>query len=929
MSDQTVRDMGEFETPDFDASDGSAWDGSAWDGPGAEDGLGLSSGGAGLEDVLARQAPSRLFPWVIATLIGLAGATAFAALLAPGWPSIIMLVGCALVAVVALFGLASGAMGVGPRPLEGEVALRVLDEVTEAYLVTRSDGSVLYANKAYRTLLGQLGAPVGEPLSRALADRNDAAEALYRLERAARGGLSAREEIALAPPTGAAHAPTGEDDRLWLRIQVDHLNVGRGRTLWRVADAGPIRAKEERLHGLEKARADLSRLVESVPAAVVTAGEDGRLAYLNERFEALAGYDDGALRSGVGVLALEDLFGEGELDKLRSAAEAGRLETLRRIKVRAREGRPVAVRLLSVGGRPTADGFHIDALLLGEAIEGAHAEAALESLSGGVSLESVLEAAPVAALLLDAQGKVCGANTPAVLLGKDAVDQGPGTAEPSGLHLGARFLDLVAEDDREKVQTLLTAARESTAPAEGMECRLRLRPAVQADADADENGARSDPKTDKSRTDKTSMDEEPEWPVLQLFVGLLDRPGTEGLVSVFLVDASERKTLEQQFAQAQKMQAVGQLAGGVAHDFNNILTAIIGNCDLLLEKLGAGDPAFQELNMIKQNAVRAANLTRQLLAFSRRQTLRPTVLKTTELVADLDMMLKRTLGEKVKLQIHHERGTGLIKADRSQMENVIINLAVNARDAMPDGGSLTIRTRNISEAESKDLGYSVVPPADYVLIEVADTGTGIPKDIIGKIFEPFFTTKKVGEGTGLGLSTVYGIVKQTGGFIFPESEMGKGTVFKILLPRHRVEAGEEAETETVAAAPRDLTGAGTVLLVEDELAVRLFAKKALTSRGYKVLEAVDGENALELADAHDGAIDLVISDVVMPNMDGPTLVKALRERRPEAHIVFISGYAESAFRKSLDNPEEFDFLPKPFTLEELATKVKDVLSRAA
>jgi two-component system cell cycle sensor histidine kinase/response regulator CckA len=396
---------------------------------------------------------------------------------------------------------------------------------------------------------------------------------------------------------------------------------------------------------------------------------------------------------------------------------------------------------------------------------------------------------------------------------------------------------------------------------------------------------------------------------------------------VYAVETTEHRALEVQLAQSQKMQAIGQLAGGVAHDFNNVLTAIIGFSDLLLARHRPTDPAFADIMNIKQNANRAANLVRQLLAFSRRQTLRPEVLSLTDAISDLGNLLGRLLGEKVGLRVVHGRDVGLVKIDVNQFEQVIVNLAVNARDAMPNGGTLTVRTANVTVEESRKINPDQMPPGEYVLCELEDTGTGMPAEILEKIYEPFFSTKEVGKGTGLGLSTVYGIVKQTGGFIFCQSELGKGTTFRIYLPRHyREPAKEEGETRLDKQVKKqDLTGKGTVLLVEDEDAVRAFASRALASRGYKVLEADSGEMALRLFGENHDTIDLVLSDVVMPEMDGPTLLKELRKRGAKTKIVFISGYAEDAFEKNLEGQTDFAFLPKPFTLKQLAEAVKQAM----
>jgi two-component system cell cycle sensor histidine kinase/response regulator CckA len=381
------------------------------------------------------------------------------------------------------------------------------------------------------------------------------------------------------------------------------------------------------------------------------------------------------------------------------------------------------------------------------------------------------------------------------------------------------------------------------------------------------------------------------------------------------------------------MDMVGQLAGGIAHDFNNVLSAIMMANDFLLNAHKPTDPSFQDIMQIKQNATRAATLVRQLLAFSRRQTLRPQVLDLGDALSDLRILLQRLIGEKVKLDLVHARDLWPVKADVSQFEQVIINLAVNARDAMPDGGYLTLKTANVSAAESAQLAYKGMPAADYVRIDIADSGTGIPAEIRDKIFEPFFTTKEVGKGTGLGLSTVYGIIKQTGGFVYVDSEEGKGTTFQIFLPRHQDEQVEApAANGAVRLQPAeqkggtDLTGQGTILLVEDEEGLRSLNARGLRSRGYSVIEASNGIEAMEALEEKNGAVDLVVSDVVMPEMDGPTLLKAMRERNPEVKIIFVSGYAEDAFDKSLSENQQFAFLPKPFTLSQLVAAVKETMA---
>jgi two-component system cell cycle sensor histidine kinase/response regulator CckA len=361
--------------------------------------------------------------------------------------------------------------------------------------------------------------------------------------------------------------------------------------------------------------------------------------------------------------------------------------------------------------------------------------------------------------------------------------------------------------------------------------------------------------------------------------------------------------------------------------------------DFLLNAHRPTDPSFQDIMQIKQNANRAASLVRQLLAFSRKQTLRPQVIDLGEALSDLTVLLRRLIGENVALDVPQVRDLWPVKADIGQFEQMIINLAVNARDAMPLGGKLTLRTSNVSRGDGAARQHKDMPAGDYVLVEVQDTGSGIAPEIIDKIFDPFYTTKDVGKGTGLGLSTVYGIVKQTGGFIYVESEVGKGTIFRIFLPRH-VPAQDDAEVPQLpeATAPAiaaagemrgaatDLTGQGTVLLVEDEEGLRALNARGLQSRGYTVIEAGNGIEALHEMERWGGEVDVVVSDVVMPEMDGPTLMKELKKRKPDIKIIFVSGYAEDAFDKSLPDQTQFNFLAKPFTLKQLVKVVKETMA---
>lgn len=495
-------------------------------------------------------------------------------------------------------------------------------------------------------------------------------------------------------------------------------------------------------------------------------------------------------------------------------------------------------------------------------------------------IDPILDAAPVSIAVVDKKGKVKEYNQPLKL-------------HPSGARIDAdgSILDIVVEDDRDALRELIAFAHQG-------------RPA--------------------STPLDVTYSGQPER-VGQVYSTSISK-GDKRYAILYLIDTTQEKSFERQFVQAQKMQAVGQLAGGVAHDFNNLLTAIIGFCDLLLVRHDAGDQSFSDIIQIKQNANRAANLVRQLLAFSRQQTLRPRVLEVTDVLADLSSLIRRLIGETIDFRVVHGRDLAPVKVDQGQLEQVIINLAVNARDAMATGGRLELRTRMVGPEDPMIERYDVVVPDNYVLIEVEDTGCGIPADNLNKIFEPFFTTKEVGQGTGLGLATVYGIVKQTGGFVFVESEVGQGTTFLLLLKAHEGDSEGEAKPEKAAAdgEVQDLTGKGTILIVEDEDPVRMFARRALENKGYRVMEADSGEAGLEILNEIDTKLDLLITDVVMPNMDGPALVAEARKTRPDLPVIFISGYAEDMVRKDLED-EEFQFLPKPFTLKALAETVKDKL----
>ena len=609
------------------------------------------------------------------------------------------------------------------------------------------------------------------------------------------------------------------------------------------------------------------QMIERLPVGVCGLDEEGRILFLNRRLASWLGGEPEDFNSG--SLELADLIvGDGINGE---------------VKLKVKGGEPIRCFVTHSINAPGTGPVRSQAVIFPDPMPAHEWEHALAETERRVRW--FFDESPLSIVLADMSGTVTDAN-------RAFIDTAGQRHEKV---VGRSILELILPEDRDEVARYLSKAVMGMGKGGQIEARLAGARGVAAQI------------------------------YLQRVAG---RSGEAGALLLNFLDTTEQKNLEEQFAQSQKMQAVGQLAGGVAHDFNNLLTAMIGFCDLLLSRHGPGDPSFADIMQIKQNANRAANLVRQLLAFSRRQTLQPKIINITDALAEMSNLLRRLIGEKIDLKVSHGRDIGLVKVDPGQLDQVIINLVVNARDAMAaEGGVLTVQTSTEIIDEPKTTDTEIIPPGDYIGIKVSDNGIGIPKDNLTRIFEPFFSTKQRGEGTGLGLSTVYGIVKQTGGFIAVDSEEGKGTTFTIYLPRYEATEEELAETQAVAdeAPSRDLTGTGAILLVEDEDAVRTFGARALRSKGYDVLEANNGENALEVLNKTDKTIDLVISDVVMPGIDGPTLVRMLREKKPELKVIFISGYAEDTYRDELDEENGMHFLPKPFSLKDLATKVKEVL----
>jgi len=759
--------------------------------------------------------------------------------------------------------------------IEGRVDLltQALDASPDAQLIVRPDGRMAYTNAAFVNLFPDDGGPPLDRVAAALADEPQSQADFRRLRNQAAAGARAIAALPLRDARGGAAG--------WFTISVNPIAGRAGYSFWNVRD---VTAQHEMEAVIRDERNKLIDFLDNAPIGFYSVDAQGHFLFINQTLgEWLGGRPSDIAAQGARLhdFIVAPLADPGSpFDPF-----GGRDDGTQRgeVVLRGRQGRTVHA---WIGQSVVGEG---DELRTRSVVRDLTPEREWETAlrRSRERFQRFFADAPVGIALLGRAGRFEEANR--------AVGALFGAAAPD--LIGQQLIDFLYEGDRREVAAKLVAATEGRAFAAPLEFRLQ--------------GGRER--------------------IMVAFVSRLDAgEGDDGLI-LHVIEVTEQRSLETQFAQSQKMQAVGQLAGGVAHDFNNLLTAMIGFCDLLLLRFRPGDPSFADIMQIKQNANRAANLVRQLLAFSRQQTLQPRVLDVTDVLHELSNLLRRLIGENIELKVVLGRELGLVKVDQGQLEQVIINLAVNARDAMPTGGTVTIRTANVSEPQPVRHGPEVMPAGDYVLIEVVDTGIGIPKENLGRIFEPFFSTKEIGSGTGLGLSTVYGIVRQTGGFVFVDSAPGRGAVFQIYLPRQDAAAAPAAARADGAepALGRDLTGIGTVMLVEDDDPVRIFGARALRNKGYQVVEAKSGEAALELIRDAAQPIDLLITDVVMPRLDGPGLIRRVREIHPDMKVIFISGYTEDAFRQRLGSDSAIHFLPKPFSLKQLAAKVKEVLSGEA
>jgi len=751
-----------------------------------------------------------------------------------------------------------------------------------AAVITTPHGELLESNPAYRRLFKTVGRLPRDP-HELLATNGDEGAAAFRFAQTALSGETHVETVRwLGPGTD------GNNQQRWLEARVearqDPSNATSRMALWQFRDVTP---QKHQLQEWAKRSESLRAHLDSDPAGRLVADESGAIVDMNTTMRGWLQDRDGPAGPD---MQLSQVFSEASASLLMSHVAAPR---------KGGATRTAMLEFLAKGGETTqlwgsfrsCPDPHGNGTLLHVTVlsKGGNGEPNQKRDADTLDAEALFHTAPIAIATVNAKGKIATRN-------QTFSETFAIPAQRGGTRLNV--LDLVDETAREPLSRMIAdAAAHKPAGA----------PLDIAFARAENRAGRLYVVPTPGKRRRRSAD----------------------AAMIYAIDTTEQRTLEEQIAQKQKMQEVGQLAGGIAHDFNNLLTGILGYADLLLANHRASDPAFKDIMEIRNNANRAAALVRHLLAYSRRQTLRPTVLSLTDVIEDFGLLLNRLIGEKVTAHISHARDLWMVKADANQLEQVLMNLAVNARDAMmPGGGELTIRTANVTERDVARSGRPGMPVGEYVLLQISDNGCGMPPDVLERIFEPFFSTKEIGEGTGFGLSVVHGIVKQTGGFIFADSRVGEGTTFSIYLPRHVEEesAVNDPSSPTDAGKQRsDLTGKGTVLLVEDEEAVRRFAARALESRGYKVLKATTGVEALEVLAAHEGEIDLVISDVMMPEMDGPKLLQQMRKTHPDMTVIFISGYAEEALRQELAKDESFIFLPKPFSLKDLASAVKEAL----
>lgn len=747
---------------------------------------------------------------------------------------------------------------------ERKLIREVLEGSRGARLITDSADNVIYFNQRFESLCQEFGPPNLNSLAQLFIKNADAYNLFEKLAEQARRGLTDSMEL---------RSGEGVNER-WFLFTTQPIAGWSGYIHWRVDD---ITKQRDLDRSVREEREKLIDFTDNAPVGFFSVDEMGRFIFVNATLARWLGNDIHSLLS-TGYLhtylekppidaAPYDVVEKGgarQVAEVKMKGPGGRifLASINQAVVREDEGR---IRTRGVVHDLTSEREMRQALQASED-----------------RFQRFFDESPLGVLLVESDGSVRDCN----IAFANLIDSDIEKIEASNLR------DLISDEYRNNVLKAVSKIEQGRRMSVPMEISLLGKDGRQVTVQM------------HARRFKQSNN-----------------------IALHFIDLTEQKSLEVQFAQSQKMQAVGQLAGGIAHDFNNLLTAMIGFCDLLLLRHKPGDPSFGDIMQIKQNSNRAANLVRQLLAFSRQQTLRPKVHDMVDILTEVSHLLRRLIGSNIELELFHGVNLGLVKVDLGQMEQVLINLAVNARDAMENGGHLTITTENFENDKPIMHGDDEMPAGQWVSIAIEDTGCGISTENMSRIIEPFFTTKDVGQGTGLGLATVYGIILQTGGYLDIESKVGKGTTFTIYLPRvSEAEINEESEKDDAISEEitGDLTGTARILLVEDEEAVKTFSTRALVNKGYEVLAAENGEAALKLMEAQDNkGIDLLITDVMMPDMDGPTLAQRMRQDSPKLRIIFISGYTEDKLKDHMG--EGISFLPKPFTLKQLAAKVKEAL----
>ena len=742
------------------------------------------------------------------------------------------------------------------------LAERVLDVDIDPRLVTRRDGVVTYANKAYFDLAKKAGVvgPTGLPprIDRLFGQQGAEATKVFRLCRAAKSAEAAEEIVY------QVMGVEGGGERRRFEVSVRPIRDADDYVAWRLRDL-PI--EEEEHDALAAAYADF-------PRPVFALERSGQIPWSNAALRDKVGAGRGEVRH------VDDLVLGESGPLIRALWQIDR--SPQDAQIRRRNDAPIEGVFTSFRRGGVGEGFACIELALEEEEE----EVEEVALSGDIS-ESPFGVAIIEGEV-NRDGRIIEAN-------KAFTDVFGGAKKnaPLAKSVSTTALEELAAEIKRKTRSGAAASPVEVTVGKGAASQtfaLYARPVRR--------------KRGSYGTRRTLL---------------------------YTVDVSDRKRMEEDFAQDQKLRGIGELASKVAHDFNNYLQVVLGHSERLMLRHPAGDPSYQELVQIRENAQRAANTTKQLLAFSRKQTLKREILSITEILRDFSRFLTRAIGEKVRLDLINGRALPTVRVDRYQLETAIMNLAVNARDAMaPDGGVLTIKTQFVPESEVAKHDAAGLAAQDYLLIEVSDTGPGIPTDIADKVFDPFFTTKETGKGTGLGLSTVYGVIRQMEGVIHLKSAPGEGASFRIYLPANTEADDPVEEVKEVKAQPRDLTGAGRILIVEDEDPVRNFVVVTLTDCGYEVTEAADAEEALEILEDEDEEFDLVISDVMMPDIDGPTMVdKARKELGLSSKVIFMSAYAEAAVREQLDIIEGAGYIQKPFTLKAIAAQVKQTLYPSA